>query len=79
MYKAIAVGEAWLGGKVVHLIVEQHAGPGTTMRAKAEVDGVGVCNNVAKLINDREMGRLRALIVVNTSGLMTSEGVATSS
>ena len=65
------MGSAGPGGEVVHLVVQQHAGPfGRHVAAEPAIERVGVGNGVAFGIDDREMGGLGRF---ETGGLAGSD------
>ena len=53
LHQTVSVRGAGLGGEIVHLVVEQHAGTWHhDVRAKAEVEGVSVGDHIAVGIGD---------------------------
>jgi len=69
LHQAVGVGGAGFGGKVVHLVVEQHAGARHyDVRAEAEVEGVGVGDHIAVGIGYGVVGRVGALVGYRVTG-----------
>ena len=63
LHQAVAVRHAELGGEVVHLVVEQHAGARRgDLGAEPVVQGVGHGDGVALAIDDRVVRRVAALV-----------------
>src|SRR5580698_3836525 len=57
-----SVGNAGLGGEIVHFVVEEKTCGGSYVRAVAVVEGVGAGDGVAGVIDDRKMRGVRAII-----------------
>ena len=69
LHQTVGIRGAGLGGKVIHLVIEQHAGAGHhDVRAEAEVEGVGVSHHIAVSICYRVMGGVGALIGYRVAG-----------
>ena len=65
--QAEGIRRAWLGGEVVHLVVEQKAGAvHRVSAAEGQVERVGVGNGVTVLVHN---GKMRGLIAFRAGGL----------
>ena len=67
--EAVGVGDALFRGEVVHLVVHEEAERGDgDARAEGAVEGVGVGDGVAPLVDDGEMGGFGGRVGVRLEG-----------
>ena len=77
--EAEGIGHTGLGGEIVELIVEQHAGArGDEAHAVGKVERISIRYCIAVGIDDRKMRRLVALVGQRIAGADSDEGRARS-